>query len=60
MSLFYLLNFKFLGEKHFKTKIEKFVRRGDGAEIDDNDVLMEILNSDKELLLDALEIDGKS
>jgi hypothetical protein len=38
-------------------RVEKFVRKSDGSEIEDDDTYKELLNSRQEVWLIALEID---
>ncbi len=52
-----LLNLKENAEKEFKIKIQKFIRKSDGVEIDEDDILDELINSDKNLILIALQSD---
>jgi hypothetical protein len=52
-----LLNLKENAEKEFKIKIKKFIRKSDGVEIDEDDILDELINSDKNLILIALQTD---
>ena len=52
-----LLDLKKNAEKEFKIKIEKFVRKTDGIEIDEDDILDDLINSDKNLMLIALQSD---
>jgi hypothetical protein len=47
-----------LGENNLIIKIKKFVRI-DGSEIDDDDVFLELLNSNENLSLVALQEDEK-
>lgn len=52
-----LLNLKENAEKEFKIKIKKFIRKSDGVKIDEDDILDELINSDKNLILIALQSD---
>ena len=44
-------------ESHHEVKIVKFVRKNDGLEIDEDEILTELIRSKDECLLIALQLD---